>query len=420
MKILVVNHTFPPFSIGGTGIHAYRLSKALSRRGHEVHILVRRGSSIKAKDRELIKEFPLKGLHIHRVIPDNVLPRTEDLRWLRFVFEVRKILKSIYKSGFDIIHAHGPHGGFPLLNSLEIPYIVTVHGNFMDQAKIMLYQITSMIKVLNNDVATYYLKSFMGASLHALFEKIACELADLVITLSNYEKRRLHEVYEIPYRKMITIPNFVDYDEIQGILSTSATKILEEDYLLNKLQREDSFKVVYAGFLNPVKGLRFLLEAVKIIRNKGVKFKLIIAGTGPLERELNNIITKERLEKYVLKIGFVPYKKLLIVYSLANCVVVPSLFEGIPTTMLEAMAVGKPVIASRVGGIPEVIKDGVNGLLVEPGNPYDLAEKIMMLSELRDLRLKLGENAKMTVENNYDVNIVAERIEQIYQSLIND
>jgi glycosyltransferase involved in cell wall biosynthesis len=102
---------------------------------------------------------------------------------------------------------------------------------------------------------------------------------------------------------------------------------------------------------------------------------------------------------------------------ITDCIVAPSLFGGLSTTMLEAMALGRPVIASSVGGIPEVIKDKINGILFKPKDPNMLADKIIELMDSEDLRMKLGLNARETVKEKYDINVVVKDIERLYLSL---
>lgn len=110
--------------------------------------------------------------------------------------------------------------------------------------------------------------------------------------------------------------------------------------------------------------------------------------------------------------------KLLEYYQNATIYVLPSYYEGLPTTLLEAMSCGIPSIATDVEGSSELISDGETGLLVPPRNPKRLAEAILRLLEAEELRQKLGDNARKHIVNNYDWEIITDSVEKVYEKCI--
>ena len=122
----------------------------------------------------------------------------------------------------------------------------------------------------------------------------------------------------------------------------------------------------------------------------------MLVGYGPTEIELKKLITELRIETKVL---IRPAAAIRDVLPILDIFVLPSLWEGQPIAMLEAMAAGRPVVATKVGGIPEIIVDGENGLLAEPKDEVSLAEKISLLIGDKELRDKLSRAAKLVVEN---------------------
>jgi glycosyltransferase involved in cell wall biosynthesis len=125
------------------------------------------------------------------------------------------------------------------------------------------------------------------------------------------------------------------------------------------------------------------------------------------------------LEDYVKFIGQVPNEQIPSLYDAADVLVLPSLSEGFPVTVLEAMASGLPIIATRVGGLPEVIEEGRNGFLVEPKNPKQIAEKILLLLENNKLRENISKN-NIRKAMSYSWQNIVQQLEKVYHKIISD
>jgi len=173
----------------------------------------------------------------------------------------------------------------------------------------------------------------------------------------------------------------------------------------------------YVGRLVDGKGLEDLFEAIKILKNQNLGFiptlsrtldsvgetwDLAIYGSGLLESKLKKLANELKIEDKIEWRGFVPYSEVPVALAQIDIFVYPSWHEGFGRSIMEALAMEKAVVATRVGGIPDLIKDNENGFLVSPHNPQELAQKIKTLMENKELRLKFGEAGRKWVSKNFE------------------
>jgi len=177
------------------------------------------------------------------------------------------------------------------------------------------------------------------------------------------------------------------------------------------LGRRDSEgeKLVYVGRLTRKKGVEYLISAMKLVRD----VDLLIVGDGSNGQRLEKMAHGLRVEFA----GGVPPERIYQYLKQAKIVILPSLYEGLPNVILEAMSMGVPVIATRVGGVPDVIKDGETGLLVEPGRVEELAISIKKLIEDDNLRRKISKNCLKEVKK-YSWDHVVERFEDLIERIV--
>jgi glycosyltransferase involved in cell wall biosynthesis len=193
--------------------------------------------------------------------------------------------------------------------------------------------------------------------------------------------------------KLFHVPHFIDLARYEPSYGGSAS-------------------FLYAGRLSEEKGLNVLLEAKR--RVKG--FKLLVAGDGELREKLERDVSND---SDVTFMGFLPRERLAEVWRGAAFTVVPSVcYENFPYAILESFAFGKPVIATRIGGMPELVRDGENGFLVEPGNAEELAEKISYLVSEPEQISKMGKFARRTAEEEYSANRHFESIMNLYERIL--
>lgn len=167
-------------------------------------------------------------------------------------------------------------------------------------------------------------------------------------------------------------------------------------------KRPDStLRLFSVGRLSLEKGLVYLFEAVdRLVNEDGIDVRLRMGGKGPLEGWLRQEIARRGLGGHIEFLGFIPDADLLATYRASDIFVLPSLTEGLPQVLIESMACGVPAVASRVGGIPELIRDGENGLLVEPGSTGQLTQAIRRLARDNELRERITVNGLETARQH--------------------
>jgi glycosyltransferase involved in cell wall biosynthesis len=189
------------------------------------------------------------------------------------------------------------------------------------------------------------------------------------------------------------------------------------------LQIEGLF-LLGVGRFAEIKGFRYLISAVPIILEKYPATKLVLIGFGPQEKELRSLISQLNLSNSVILPGSQSGVKLAEYFATADVFIGPSVvtpegaMEGQGLVFLEAMASKTAVIASKVGGIIDMIEDGRTGLLVPQKDPESIAAKVLLLARDKDLREKLAYNAKEVVENRYSWEVVADAFVKTYQKIL--
>lgn len=169
------------------------------------------------------------------------------------------------------------------------------------------------------------------------------------------------------------------------------------------------------GRLHPAKGHRDLLPALSALREQGLDFRVLIVGEGPLREELESAIASRDLGPRVILTGQRGDVPALL--AALDALVIPSRWEGLPIVLLEAMARGCPIVASRVGGIPDAVRDAREGLLVPPGDPDALAAALARLLASPELRRELGANAARRARERYDAAATMRAYEALYDDL---
>jgi glycosyltransferase involved in cell wall biosynthesis len=205
-------------------------------------------------------------------------------------------------------------------------------------------------------------------SFHIFLERITANFSTTIYSCSNAVTRFLIQKLGIKREKVDTIPNGIDVDSF-------SIKINKEKKI-RELGLNSNLKIVgtVCRLHEPKKGVKILLEATKKLQKKNA-FQLLIVGTGKDEKKLRLMAKREKINaRFLGERDDVPE-----ILQIMDIFVLASIYEGFPVVVLEAMAAGLPIVASRVGGLKEAVLDGKTGLLVEPGNPDMLAEKIELL-----------------------------------------
>jgi len=232
-----------------------------------------------------------------------------------------------------------------------------------------------------------------------------------VVTVSEYVRKYLVNEKGLAADKVISIPTGIDMERFNPDAATAA---LRDELGIPP----DEAIVGTIAIMRRKKGHHTMLEAIPDVLKEFPKTIFIFAGDGPQRKNIESTISKLGISDNVRLLGL--RKDVPQVLKGIDLFVLPTLEEALGTSFIEAMAMGKPVIGTRVGGVSEVVKDGISGILVEPENPNALAEAIIYLLKDRDKREEMGRMGRRIVEEGYNLDIMVKRLYGLYSSLLKD
>ena len=219
--------------------------------------------------------------------------------------------------------------------------------------------------------------------------------------------------YRLRSERVITIHNGIDVEYFDKLRDSSNNhQPLREKWDLTS----DDFVIGFIGRLVVGKGLSDLLKAMRLVISQHSKCFLLIVGKGPRTNYLRRKIVGLGIEDNVILAGY--RSDIPEILSEIDVLALPSLSEGLPLSVIEAMAAGKAVIATPVGGVTEIIVSGETGLLVEPKKPEAIADAISQLLIDIKLRRNLGANAKEFIKHDFDSQVMYKKYEQAYRNLV--
>ncbi len=397
MKILLVNKFF--YRKGGAEISFFDTANLLQKKRHKVKFFAMKhpDNLSSAYEKYFVSEVDYEA---ERSLFDKIKAGGR----LLYSFEAKKKINELINNERpDIAHLNNIHHqispsilhtlrdwNLPVVMSLRDyklvcpAYTMLAKGKPCEKCKSGKYYWCLINRCSKNS----YLKSLLNAMEMYLHHKILhiYDLVDVFISPSKFLKEKIKEM---GFKgKVVYLPNFVNIDEYKPSYSWQTKSI------------------VYFGRLSREKGLFTLLEAAKRL-----KLQLKIIGDGPLREEI-----EKTAEENTYPLGYLPPHSLKKEIKNSMAVVIPSeWYENNPRSISEAFALGKPVIGSRIGGIPELIDNGKTGLLFEPGNVDDLAAKISYLIKNKDQVRYMGELARKKAEQKYNSEKHYEKLMEIYQ-----
>lgn len=388
MKVLVLNHNTPK---GVLGVYEYNLCKSLSRRGLQVDDITIFGDNSHYG-------FCRSAVQLSR--PGAFLPRR--------VSELFSggILRMIRRGEYDIIHLNGAFWSF-------LPLQVSVLNRLVNQGK-------GRLVMTSHAFEPTFMRSFVNSMRELVYTRqplhllsgvrcLAYGLMDGVICLSEAERQHTLREFGLDPARVFTIPNAVDLERFE-----------RGGYDFKKKHDVTSeFVILYVGQIIKMKGIEYLLEALRFLIQWGHRCLLYIISYNR-RVDLLSIAKDLGVDQYLHVLDNLPERDLISAYKSCDIFVLPSLTEGLPTVLLEAMAAGKPVVATSVAGVPELISNGSNGLLIRPRDSIGLAKNIQMLLESDEMRRKMGIKGRSTVRRKFSWEIVGEQIVTMYESLIDD
>ena len=386
MRIVQVTPRFPP-AIGGMENHVYTISIELIRRGHEVIVVT---SDDIDGGKNSIKENVdiVDGIKVYR----HPLLFRRIIREYWLVSDVARTLKNLHADG---VHTHG----FRCLSSCvatywckknKVPVILTPHG---------IYPPRSLGNALIKSIYDYS------------FGNLLLKFSRRIVALTENNKQLLLKI-GAPRDKIVMIPNGVDVAKYRKIRSSNERR---------KKHGFDGPVLLYVGRIDWNKGLEKVIEAMPMITKEFGYAKFLIVGPdyANYSRNLLYLARKLGVHDSIFMTGRVSEEQLFLYYSIADIFIFPSIYEAFGLSLLEAMASYVPVVASKSGGIKDILVDGVHALLLKDCSPQEIFNSVSMLLHDSKLKEKLRENAFNLVSRKYGWDAVVDKIEALYKEVFN-
>lgn len=246
---------------------------------------------------------------------------------------------------------------------------------------------------------------------HRFIDKLLVSRTAQIIAVSEAVKEYYHKKIGIPLNKITVIPNAVEVEKFET--KYDITKLYDEFSV-----SPNDFILACIGRLSEQKGQKYLLEAMSLLRNDYPQLKVLFVGYGEKEKSLNELAHKLNIYNSVRFLGYrsdIPQ-----ILQLSNALVLPSLYEGLPLCVLEAMAAARPVITTKIGGVQNLVVNGETGYTVAPADGKALAISISNLINFPENSLLLGIKGKELVVNNYSIKKIADQTSDLLSALLKD
>lgn len=309
---------------------------------------------------------------------------------LSFFQIINSVKKSVISQDINIVHAHDNKA--------------SIYAYFAKKIFALDYKIVSHI----HSCYTWLNK----ASLYKNIDRLFRNRYDLNIACGNL----VYDYYlkKAPYinkKKLKNLSNFIDIESMSKSSSQDVDSAISQYNI-------DSNKFIYGfiGRLSKPKGLMPFIEELAKYRNKFNDSIFLVVGSGEEEEKIKAVIKKYKMENLFI---FTGYKNSVnVFYKIIDVFFLPSLYEGLPMVLLEAMVNSKPIVAMNVGSVSEVVKNDVSGLLIKGGDYKDFVDKLSFLKDNKEKMKIYSENGFRIVKENYDVSSQIIKIENIYKELL--
>ena len=375
MRIVIIISRYYPY-IGGAEVFAQKVAEYLVKKGHEVDIITM------VRDKGLSKFENINNVMIHRIREGKFGFLSFIICLLHLVWYILKMDKS---RDYDLIHSVGD--GIPsyvgtLIKKLKRkPHLITIQGG---------------------NIAPGFKNNLSGKILKRL-QKWSFKNADSIHVIS---RKLYQQVQELNAHDVVIIPNGVDAQVFKPMDKAALRK-------MHGFSQDEKI-IISVARLIPRKGIDYLIKATALVLEHLPNVRLIIVGDGTHRAELEKLIEQLKLGDVAKIIGLISHNQIPEYLNLADVFVIPSLYEPLGIVTIEAMACGVPVIGSNVDGIPDVIEDGKNGILVPPADEKQLADALLTLLQDEKLRNRYAQEGLKTVKDKFLWETVLMKIEQEY------
>ncbi len=367
-------HTLP--IISGSGINTFLSMNGMDRKLFKVELACAPGG-------RLIDLVQNNGMEVRTFI--NLVQPLRPLKDLLAIFNLTLFLK---KKDYHIVHTHNSKAGFlgRLAGRLAgVPIIIhTVHG-----------------------FAFHDREPFWRRTLFRNLERLASRWCDRMIFISQplidwaLKEKIVHK------KKIVKIYSGIDLERFRPATEDEKSRIRKRWGI-----GPDEAVIGIVSKLWEGKGHRVLIESFKTVKKEIPGARLIIVGEGYLYDSLKTLVERLGLENSVLFTGF--QSDIPEIITTFDVVVLPSFFEGMGRVLLEGMAMEKPLVASNVGGIPDLVKDGINGILIAPGEVDELSDALLKLLKDQGLANKMGKEGRKMVSDRFSAKTMVDSIQHLY------
>lgn len=245
---------------------------------------------------------------------------------------------------------------------------------------------------------------------HRAIDRVLSFWTDKIISVSEAAREYYHKEVGIPSSKITVIPNAIDTSKFEN-----TGKI---DHLYDELGvKKENFVLTCVGRLTEQKGQVYLLDSVALLKDRYPNIRVLLIGEGENENSLRKLCADLHINTMVHFLGF--RNDIAQILKLSDALVLPSIYEGLPLCVLEAMSAAKPAIVTDAGGNREVVEDKKTGFIVPPRDTVALAEAIKNLITLPDKGKAIGEKGREIIRNNFSIKTIADRTTELFLSLRN-
>ncbi len=364
-------------TVGGSGIVATELGIKLAEKGHEVHFIT---SSVPFRLKRRYSNIYFHQVEVNQYAVFQYPPYTLSL--------ASKIAEVVKMEGLDIIHAHYamPHAVCGILakqmTAQGLKVVTTLHG--------------TDITILGYD-----------ASLQDMI-KFAIEKSDAVTAVSHALVQETYELIQ-PDKEIQTIYNFIDYPAPEP--DADNMDHLKEELGIGKNEKV----VIHVSNFRKVKRVPDIIDTFAAVADK-IPSKLLLVGDGPEMTFVSKKINKMGLQNKIILLG--KQENLQELYAISDVCVLMSEKESFGLVLLEAMIYGVPCLGTNIGGIPEVIEDGMNGYTIELGDIKAASMRLLELLENDSLRKQMGKQAVHMIKDHFQTEHIVNQYEDLYYSLL--
>lgn len=402
MKILFLDIVWPLYLADGSLIHRYELVSNLARLDNEIHIFT--------TDKASLSNIP--NIHCHYVPPGSFFSLT--------VNYFRSYINLISSQSFDVLYTRNPNFGFLsgiFCQSRFRKMVYELNGIPEDESKLFRTKNgdgSPLQQEGKNKLSFSKIYLTMHSRIKLFILKKALNFSDRIIAVTPGIKTNIMKIFRIPEEKIVVVSNGAN---------TTLFKPLDQRECRKELNLDSKyFYVCFVGNLAPWQGLEYLIKAAPSVLSHLPECRFLIVGDGVMKNELLRLSRELGVEDRFIFTGVVAYDRVPVYINASDVCVAPFILArnakiGLsPLKLYEYMACGKPVVASDISGVSDLLEASKGGLPVIPENPEALSDAILKLLENQDLRNKMGFKGLSYVIENHSWYSVAKHVDRVCKS----